>query len=70
MFFQPKSFRLGGHFKIEKHAYQFQYIFPRNRIFSFKIEEGGWGVWAILKHLGWKNIVKLCSNPLELQNIF
>ncbi len=32
MFSQPKSFRMGGggsgHFKIEKHEYQFQYIFP------------------------------------------
>ena len=26
-----------GHFKIEKHAYQFKCNFPRNCVFSFKI---------------------------------
>ena len=26
---------------IEKHKYQFQFIFPRNCVFSFKIEKGG-----------------------------
>ena len=33
-----------GHFKIGKHDYQFQYIFLRNCVFSFEIEEGVGGL--------------------------
>ncbi len=36
----------------------------REYVISFRIEEGGRGFWAILKNLGWNNIVNFWCDPL------